>query len=48
MVRIESMSLLTNYHTMPHFDAAKIYSCGKNCKKKIGEIACNKQLLLFS
>ena len=31
---------------MPHFDALKIYSCGKNCEK--GEIACNKQFLIFS
>ena len=25
---------LTHYHTMPHFDVLKIYSCGKHCKKK--------------
>ena len=25
---------LTYHHTMPHFDALKIYSCGKHCKKK--------------
>ena len=24
---------LTHYHTMPHFDALKIYSCGKMCEK---------------
>ena len=30
---------LTNYHTMTHFDALKIYSSGKHC---------NKQILLFS
>ena len=30
---------LTHYRTMPHFDAVKIYSCGKHCEKK-GEIAC--------
>ena len=30
---------------MPHFDALKIYSCGKIVRK--GEIACNKQFLLF-
>ena len=29
---------LTHYHTMPHFDALKIYSCGKQG---------NKQFLLF-
>ena len=27
---------LTHYHTMPHFDALKMYSCGKHCT---GEIA---------
>ena len=26
--------ILTYYHTMPHFDALKIYSCGKHCKKR--------------
>ena len=31
---------------MPHFDARKIYICGKHCEK--GEIACNNQFLLFS
>ena len=25
---------LTRYHTMPHFDALKIYSCGKHGKKR--------------
>ena len=25
---------LTHHHTMPHFDALKIYSCGKHCKKR--------------
>ena len=25
---------LTHYHTMPHFDALKIYSCGKHCEKR--------------
>ena len=34
----------THYHTMPHFDALQIYSCGKHCEKR--EIACNKQFLL--
>ena len=24
---------LTHYHTKPHFDALKIYSYGKHCKK---------------
>ena len=26
--------ILTLYHTMPHFDALKIYSCGKHCEKR--------------
>ena len=26
--------LLTHYHTMPHFDALKIYSCGKHCENR--------------
>ena len=26
--------VLTHYHTMPHFDTLKIYSCGKHCKKR--------------
>ena len=38
---------LTHYHTMPHFDELKIYSCGKHCEKR-KKIACNKQFLLFS
>ena len=25
---------LTHYHTMPHFDALKMYSCGKHCEKR--------------
>ena len=46
---------LTLYHTIPHFDALKIYSCRKHCENiavenvgRKGEIACNKQFLLFS
>ena len=35
----------THYHTMPRFDALKIYSCGRNCEKR--RFACNKQFLLF-
>ena len=31
---------LTHYHTMPHFDTLKIYSCGNIVRK--GEIACYK------
>ena len=23
---------LTRFHTMPHFDALKIYNCGKHCE----------------
>ena len=38
---------LTHYHTIPHFDALKIYIAVENCVRK-GEIACNKQYLLFS
>ena len=26
--------LLTHYHTMLHFDALKIYSCGKHCEER--------------
>ena len=26
--------LLTHYHTMRHFDALKLYSCGIHCEKK--------------
>ena len=37
---------LTHYHIMLHFDAVKIYSCAKHNEK--GQIACNKQFLLFS
>ena len=33
-------------HYQPHFDAIKTYSCQKHGEK--GEIACNKQFLLFS
>ena len=39
-------NILAHYHTIPHFDALKIYSCGKHCEK--GEMACNNQFLLFS
>ena len=27
-------STLTHYQTVPHFDALKIYSCGKHCEKR--------------
>ena len=26
--------LLAHYHTLPHFDTLKIYSCGKHCEKR--------------
>ena len=26
--------VLTHYHTMPHIDALKIYSCRKHCEKR--------------
>ena len=29
-----SVKGLTHYHTMLHFDALKIYSCGKLCEKR--------------
>ena len=29
-----SLNDLTHYHTMTHFDALKMYSCGKHCEKK--------------
>ena len=38
---------LISYHTMPHYDAPKIYIAAENIARK-GEIACNKQFLLFS
>ena len=44
--QIACSSLLSHFHMMLHFDALKIYTYGKHCKK--GEIACNKQFLLFS
>ena len=40
---------LTHYHSIPHFDALKIYRniAVENIVRK-GKIACNKQFLLFS
>ena len=29
-----AIGTLTHYHTMPHFDALKIYSCPKHCEKR--------------
>ena len=37
---------LTHYHIMLHFDALKIYSCGKHCEKRRN--CLYKQFLLFS
>ena len=31
---IVKQTVLTHYHTMPQFDALKIYSCGKYCEKR--------------
>ena len=31
---IATFFFLTNYHIMLHFDALKIYSCGKHCEKR--------------
>ena len=37
-LRVVSLRLgncvLTHYHTIPHFEALKIYSCGKHCEKR--------------
>ena len=32
--KLDEIGPFTNYHTMPHFDALKIYSCGKHCEKR--------------
>ena len=35
--KVENLSFgtgLTHHQTMPHFDALKIYSCGKHCEKR--------------
>ena len=44
LVSYEPCSGVTHYLTMSHFEALKIYGCGKHCEK--GEIACSKQFLL--
>ena len=31
---LEFFSPLTHYHTIPHSDTLKIYSCGKHCEKR--------------
>ena len=38
---------LTHYNPRPHFDAQDIYIAVENIVRK-GEIACDKQFLLFS
>ena len=43
---LPSKGYLTYYHTIPHFDALKIYSCENHCEKRRN--ACNNQFLLFS
>ena len=43
---LEINETIAHYHTIPHFDAPTIYSCGKLVRK--GRIACNKQFLFFS
>ena len=42
--------LFTHYHTMPHFDALKIYSCRKHCDKRTNclEQAISPFLTVFS
>ena len=43
-------TVMTHYHTMPHFDAPKIYSCGKHCKKRRNRLlqAISLYLTMFS
>ena len=44
----ESYNMVTaHYHTMLHFDALKIYRVAVENIVIKGEIACNKQFLLF-
>ena len=43
--RYSRVAHLTHYHTMPHFDTLR-YIAVENIVRK-GEIACNKQFLLF-
>ena len=31
---MKNQILRSHYHTIPHFDALKIYSSGKHCKKR--------------
>ena len=33
-IHCTALLFLTQYHTIPHFDALKIYSCGKHCEKR--------------
>ena len=41
---------LTHYHIMPHFDALKIYTCGKHCEKRRNCLkqAISRFLTIFS
>ena len=41
---------LIHFHTIPHFDALKIYSCGKHCEKRRNclEQAISPFLTMFS
>ena len=39
--------VLTHYHTIPHFDALKIYIAVENIVRK-EKITCNKQFFFFS
>ena len=43
-------SSLIHYHTMPNFDALKIYSCGKHCEKRRNCLsqAISPSLTMFS
>ena len=34
LARQKTGKWLTHYHTMPHSEARKIYSCGKHCEKR--------------
>ena len=47
---IHTIGALTHYHTMPHFEAPKIYSCGKHCEKRRNclEQAISLFLTMFS
>ena len=46
----DTLNPLTHYHTMHHFDALKIFSCGKHCEKRRNclEQAISLFLTMFS